>query len=235
MAAQGGATASGPSLDAALFRRELDVTRAEFFGGILGLRLDTRQRATFDEWVFRLGERLDALPRLTCHRDFHGNNLFPLSDGSVGVIDFQDVRPGPLGYDLASLLFERSAVGIVDAELADDLIRGYARSLGLGVSDLLRAVGLCRLQRGWKAVGTFARELGKGRASYRAFLEAQLETLRQLLDDSGDGGTGMPDFLAEATRRKSPVVRASKVRPPALRAASSATSAKLGAKIKASR
>jgi len=193
-----------PPLDAALFRRELDVTRSEFFTGLLGQKWDPRRRALFDEWVFRLGERLDALPRLTCHRDFHGNNLFAAEKGTIGVIDFQDLRPGPLGYDLASLLFERDALGVVDDELVEDAIRGYARALGLGVSDLTRAIGLCRIQRGWKAAGTFARQVRRGRRGYSDFLRRQLDALGSLFEESGDFGTSIPDFLRNETARRKP-------------------------------
>lgn len=193
-----------PQLDAALFRRELELTRTEFFQGLLGQKWEGRRRAAWDEWVFRLGERLDALPRITCHRDFHGNNLFPLAGAVVGVIDIQDLRAGPLGYDLTSLLFERDAVLLIDDELSDDLLRDYARKLGLGVSDLTKAIRLCRLQRGWKAVGTFARQIRRGREDYGEFLRMQLASLRALVDEEGPGVTQVPEFVLDEVRRDPP-------------------------------
>lgn len=193
-----------PSLDASLFRHELQLTRTEFFAGILGQKWDSRRRASFDEWVFRLGERLDALPRMTCHRNFHAANIYALADGTIGLLELQDIRPGPLGYDLASLLYERAANVQVDPELADDLLRSYARSLGLGVSDLSRAVTLCRLQRGWRTVGLLARDARKGGAAAREPLAQQLSALRALLDESGDAGTAIPDFVAEEARPLTP-------------------------------
>jgi aminoglycoside/choline kinase family phosphotransferase len=193
-----------PQLDAALFRRELELTRTEFFQGLLAQKWEGRRRAAWDEWVFRLGERLDALPRITCHRDFHGNNLFPLPGGVVGAVDIQDLRAGPLGYDLTSLLFERDAVLLIDDELSDDLMRDYARKLGLGVSDLTKAIRLCRLQRGWKAVGTFARQLRRGRNEYAEFLRMQLASLRALADEEGAGVTQVPEFVLDEVRRDPP-------------------------------
>lgn len=37
--------------------------------------------------------------------DYHSPNLMPV-EGSVGVLDFQDAKVGPLSYDLASLLYD---------------------------------------------------------------------------------------------------------------------------------
>jgi aminoglycoside/choline kinase family phosphotransferase len=189
-----------PPLDASLFRRELQTTRAEFFTGLLRRKWDSRQRAFFDEWVFRLGERLDALPRTSCHRDLHGDKLFLLPDGAVGVVGFHELRPGPLGYDIAALLFESDSAGLLDGESIDDILRSYARALGLGLSDLMRAVTLCRIQRGWRAAGILAREIRRGHPEGLRPLEVVLASLHRLLADQGDAGTSIPDFVsAEAS------------------------------------
>jgi N-acetylmuramate 1-kinase len=55
-----------------------------------------------------LGEvcaRLAAEPPVPCHRDFMARNLMPLpAAAGLAVLDHQDLRLGPPGYDLASLL-----------------------------------------------------------------------------------------------------------------------------------
>ena len=38
------------------------------------------------------------------HRDYHSKNLLRKSDGSIGIIDYQDAMAGPMTYDIASLL-----------------------------------------------------------------------------------------------------------------------------------
>jgi N-acetylmuramate 1-kinase len=49
-------------------------------------------------------DRLEALPLGWVLRDYHSPNLMWLSDGRVGVLDFQDAMRGPWAYDVVSLL-----------------------------------------------------------------------------------------------------------------------------------
>ncbi|MDQ0744691.1 hypothetical protein QFZ62_001999 [Clavibacter sp. B3I6] len=47
---------------------------------------------------------LEGLPRTLCHHDATGANVFAAGDGIV-LIDWESMGPGPVGADLASLLF----------------------------------------------------------------------------------------------------------------------------------
>ncbi|MBN9263567.1 MAG: phosphotransferase, partial [Hyphomicrobium sp.] len=47
---------------------------------------------------------LETLPLGWVIRDYHSPNLMWLSDGRVGVLDFQDAMRGPWAYDVVSLL-----------------------------------------------------------------------------------------------------------------------------------
>ena len=55
--------------------------------------------------VFKLcADSANDQPQVFVHRDFHCRNLMPLTDGTLGVIDFQDAVIGPVTYDPVSLL-----------------------------------------------------------------------------------------------------------------------------------
>lgn len=43
-------------------------------------------------------------PQVFMHRDYHSRNIMMLSDGRLGIIDFQDAVCGPITYDIVSLL-----------------------------------------------------------------------------------------------------------------------------------
>lgn len=155
-----------PPLDAALLRRELDAV-LDLFLAPRGLASEPL-RAGLDELCSRLGGE----PARPCHRDFMARNLVPLSDGTVAVLDFQDLRLGPPAYDLASLLN--------DSLFAPEPLeaRWIARSLpGRDPLSYGRAVA----QRCLKAVGTFVRFAERGVPRHLALVAPTLgRAARQL-------------------------------------------------------
>lgn len=172
-----------PPFDAALFRRELDLAREAVFDILEKRPLACAEREAHDRWADALVREILGHPAALCHRDFHGNNLFPVGD-QVAVIDFQDLRRGPDSYDLASLLWERTTLDWMDEAQASAVISGFAARRGL--ESLVFAARLERvlLQRAWKVCGTFARAvaLGKGDA-YRRYLPGELALVGRLLGD----------------------------------------------------
>jgi aminoglycoside/choline kinase family phosphotransferase len=172
-----------PPFDAALFRRELDLAREAVFDLYLREPLTPDERDVHDRWASALAAEIEAHPRALCHRDFHGNNLFPLEDG-VAAIDFQDMRSGPDAYDLASLLWERTTLDWMTPQIAEDAIRGFAAARGLELAPFRERFDRVLLQRAWKVCGTFARAVSQGKGeAYRRYLPGEVRLVRRLLTD----------------------------------------------------
>ena len=173
-----------PPFDAALFRRELDLAREAVFDLYLGSPLSSSDRRVHDAWADALSREIAAHPRVLCHRDFHGNNLFPAGD-SVAAIDFQDLRSGPDAYDLASLLWERTTLEWMTSERADTAIESFAIARGIPSSEFRARFDRVLLQRAWKVCGTFARAVAQGRGElYRRYLPGEVALLGRLLRDA---------------------------------------------------
>lgn len=173
-----------PGFDFALFRRELDLAREAVFDLYLKVPLSAREREVHDRWADALCREILDHPRALCHRDFHGNNLFPIGT-DVAAIDFQDLRPGPDTYDIASLLWERTTLDWMTRELADAMIADFARRRRLEPAPLSRRFDRVLLQRAWKVCGTFARAVSQGRGeAYRRFLPGEIALVGRLLSDS---------------------------------------------------
>jgi aminoglycoside/choline kinase family phosphotransferase len=148
--------------------------------------LTPSERDAHDRWADALCHEILRHPRALCHRDFHGNNLFPL-DGEVAAIDFQDMRTGPDSYDIASLLWERTTLDWMSPELSDAMIAEFARRRGLDAGSLRRRFERVLLQRAWKVCGTFARAVSQGRGEvYRRYLPAEIALVGRLLGGSGE-------------------------------------------------
>jgi aminoglycoside/choline kinase family phosphotransferase len=149
-----------PPLDEALLWRELEQTVRVYLAP-RGLAPDR-----FVEALGRLCRRLGADPPAACHRDLMARNLMPLTDGEIAVLDFQDLRPGPPAYDLASMLNDSL---FAPEELERDWVDRYL-SPAVGVEGYLRAVA----QRALKAVGTFARFAERGDPRHLPLVPATL-------------------------------------------------------------
>lgn len=98
-----------------------------------------------------------AAPGLAyAHRDFHARNLMVLEDRGLAVLDFQDLRPAPPYYDLASLVrdpyVEPSAM--LEAAAREAFAASTGEHAGGGIDEELFA--LVALQRDLKAIGTYA-------------------------------------------------------------------------------
>jgi aminoglycoside/choline kinase family phosphotransferase len=137
-----------PTLGGELLARELAQTWDLFLepeGLVRDAALAVDLRAALDA----VCERLGAEPPVPCHRDFMVRNLMPLPDGTLVVLDHQDLRLGPPFYDLASLLNDTL---FPPAAMEEVLLAAALPSAGDGIRYHRAAA-----QRTLKAVGTYAK------------------------------------------------------------------------------
>ncbi len=131
-----------PPLDATLFQRELDQTWTVALEPS-GLSRTSEGGRALDEALASLCTRLGEEPTQACHRDLMVRNLLRVG-GELAVIDHQDLRPGPVGYDLASLASD-------SVQLPPERREEVRAASGLDAEPWDRLVA----QRMWKIVGTF--------------------------------------------------------------------------------
>ena len=172
--------ASGPALDEARFRFEMDFFLEHYVAGFRGLgSVPGEVRAA----LHRLGDAAAASPRrVLCHRDFHSRNLMVLADGSLAMVDIQDARWGPDTYDLASLL--QDAYVDIDPGLADRMAERYRASLPdpPEASAFRARYAVVAAQRMIKALGTFGYQASVlGRSRYLEGVPRTIARLRHLL------------------------------------------------------
>jgi len=126
-----------------------------------------------------MAERLAAEPRVPVHRDFQSQNVM-MFDGKAWLIDFQGLRPGLAGYDIASLLADPYAD--LPASEQAMLLEAYAEIAELDEAQkhaffsTYPYLALQRLLQALGAYGNLAYRLGKVR-----YLDYIPIGLRQLL------------------------------------------------------
>jgi len=133
-------------------------------------------------FVMELADQAAAIqPTVLCHRDFHSRNLVVSRTGRLAMVDIQDGRRGPLGYDLASLLWD--AYVDLDDGLRPEMIRLFKEKTGQG-SNFETSLRILALQRTLKALGTFGFQISVlGRNRYRSAIPRTLENIRDLAGD----------------------------------------------------
>lgn len=166
-----------PPFDAAKFREELEMSLRYFVRELRGVK-DERVGRELEGIFDHLAAKLVSHPYVLCHRDYHGQNLH-IRDGSLYMIDYQDLRMGPDTYDVASLLRDRGVGRVLGREAEERLIERYREKLGADGSLRVR-YDECLLQRTIKILGTFASQaVERGRRHYLEFIPPALETLRE--------------------------------------------------------
>ncbi|BDZ44837.1 phosphotransferase family protein [Naasia aerilata] len=137
---------------------------------------------------------LEALPHTLCHHDAVGANVFR-SDGRTVLIDWESVGPGPVGADLASLLFSSvrrgDASAFVVAPLLEEAVDAYAAGLHeeqprADIADVRRGLDASAALR-WKLAVDVADGLERGDVPRRGSLpeetgEEAAEELLVLID-----------------------------------------------------
>jgi N-acetylmuramate 1-kinase len=186
--------ASRVAYDGRLFRWELEQF-AEY--GIDATAPGVRRSAIAPE-LDDLAARLDALPRVFSHRDYHGHNLYvqaPPNDHSeprLRVIDFQDALMAPAAQDLSVLLTTRDASRIITPAIESRVLNYYYAALirrqaaPMSFDAFMESYRLCVLQHALKVIGRFTyieREGKSGYIQYIPFIQAQAR--RMLASESG--------------------------------------------------
>lgn len=167
-----------PPFTAGFFLSELDMTREYYVEQLMGVAEEISSRL---EPIFRkLSDNLSQHHYRLCHRDFHGQNIHVLN-GSLYLIDYQDLRLGPDTYDMASLLRDRGVARILGDETELRLVDYYA-SRGRAPEGVRHRYFETLLQRSIKILGTFAKQpIVRGRMHYLDFIPPTLESLRRCL------------------------------------------------------
>lgn len=167
-----------PPFDAATFAAELTMTARWYVERMAGLAAN----AGLDEIFDRLASSIAAHPYVLCHRDYHGQNIHILN-GTLYIIDYQDMRIGPDTYDLASLLRDRGVAALLGRETEEALVDSYRRAIGADAALRHRYFEVL-LQRTIKTIGTFARQaLERGRLHYLDFIPPALDSVRRCVEE----------------------------------------------------
>ena len=179
-----------PALESELLSREIRKTVSVYFQDALS-RSEIRR---IEPVLYELCERLGEGPLEPAHRDFMARNLMlRTEDGLLVVLDHQDLRLAPRGYDLASLCFDSSPLA---SEAADRWLEQHVEAPDL------EAVWRCAAQRALKIVGTFVGFARAGRPRYLPMVPRALSTAATMLSRLPEGDAEAAALLQRCAKRE---------------------------------
>ena len=169
-----------------MIRFESDYFLTYFLKGFLGLKRGLRGLQSSFEHLARHAGLADS--NFFLHRDFQSRNLMVKGD-TLGVVDWQGGRLGPLQYDLASLLID-PYVGLKKGEktvLFDYYLKLLDKRLP-GKSELFaRYYPYLAVQRNLQILAAFS-YLGRiqGKDRFLTYISPALRSLKGLLQELDD-------------------------------------------------
>ena len=167
-------------------KQQMRLFEEWFLSGLLDLEYsDDEKDIVCDAYNFIAKECVHQ-PFVLCHFDFEFRNLMLTSDGSIGILDFQDLCIGPYALDFVSILKDIENP-LIDRDLSNYLKQCLA---GLGSSEmsissceeLKRDIDFAGFQRQLRILGTLSRLHLRDKKSFR--LHDLIQTLRFLIDDT---------------------------------------------------
>ncbi len=167
-------------------RFESDYFRTYFLRGFLGFKQDLSELQRSFEHLARRASLAES--DFFMHRDFQSRNLI-VNAGSIGILDWQGGRLGPLQYDLASLLID-PYVGLEEGEkeaLYDHYLELLEGRLPGAAGSFTGHYPYLAIQRNLQILGAFS-YLGKvqGKNGFLAYIPPALQSLEVLLEGRDD-------------------------------------------------
>jgi len=158
-----------PPLDASMLAQELEASLAFMPVSAAGTQRDSILRR-IELVCAQVIENISSLPLEPAHRDFMVRNLVPMPNREIAVIDHQDLRLAPRGYDFVSLMNDSLFPPL---ELVRSLRRRTYTDLNESEFHWLAA------QRTFKAVGSYCRAAAEGNPTHLTLVRP---TLHRFLD-----------------------------------------------------
>jgi aminoglycoside/choline kinase family phosphotransferase len=177
------------ALDEDLLAWEIDHFR-EWGLEARGIRLDERDRRTFDDAAGYIARLVASWPRGFVHRDYQSRNLMVREvDGEPKLvwIDFQDALLGPRVYDLVALL--NDSYQVFERPFIEERLDEYVEALNLGGQRqaIGREFDVVTIQRKLKDAGRFVYfDRVKDNPNFLRFVEPTIQKARLALERVSD-------------------------------------------------
>ena len=155
---------------------ELNFFKTHYFESLRKQTLSAENKKILCAEFAELSLELEGKAKYLTHRDFHAANLMIDRKNQLRIIDHQDARIGSIAYDLVSLLLDRvletpDEIWLTERKIIFLDAREKLGSEKIALEEFNAEFDLMTIQRGLKAVGTFANQTANlGKTNYAQFI-----------------------------------------------------------------
>jgi len=159
-------------LDEILVKEQMALFEEWFLSGYLSLEINKTETSLINEAYIYISKKFLDQTKTLCHFDFELRNLMLKEDGTVGVLDFQDLIHGPYTLDLVSLIKDiDNPISNKEIKFYLDVYLSLAEEAGIDIAfdstSALEDLDYAGLQRQLRILGTLSRLYIRDGKSFR--------------------------------------------------------------------
>jgi aminoglycoside/choline kinase family phosphotransferase len=173
--------------------RDMELAEHFFLGQLLEITPSAAAKARLSHAKMHILDTFQKLPERWMHFDFHSANIMLLPQRTLGILDFQDLKVGPINYDLMSLLTDHYYTH--SAKEIDFYIQKFYQisletnpDLTLSAPEFHEACMVVAVQRHLKNIGIFSRLFFRNKPHYLQHIPKMMTQLQALCERTGDLG-----------------------------------------------
>ena len=165
--------------------RDMELTEHFFLGRLLETTPSDTAKVRLSHAKMHIIDIFQKLPQRWMHFDFHSANIMLLPQRTLGILDFQDLKIGPINYDLMSLLTDHYYAH--PTEEIDCYIQKFYRNcldektrMTLDADTFHEACMVVAIQRHLKNIGIFSRLFFNNKSHYLQHIPKMMIQLKSL-------------------------------------------------------
>lgn len=174
-----------PTYNTEKVREDMQRCEIDYLQNLLKKSLSLREKAYLAHIKTYISEQIAKIPVAPMHFDFHSANIMMLAKKTLGILDFQDIKIGPINYDLASLLTDHYhhhphlKISHTIQKFYDEFVSNEHQSQ-ISAQLFTEMTQLVAIQRHLKNIGIFAKLYLTGKKHYLNHIPGMMRRLQQL-------------------------------------------------------
>ena len=164
--------------------KDMALSESYFHDKLLNQSLSDSEKSYLAHAKTTIAEACSRMPQGIMHFDFHSSNIMLLPKRTLGILDFQDLKIGPVVYDLVSLLTDHyyqhqpHEINYYIKHYYQNYLTDLQKQ-NHSLSDFTQQFNLVTIQRHLKNIGIFSRLFTRDKQHYLKHIPRMMHQLKR--------------------------------------------------------